>query len=309
MIKPLTAVLLLGASTFGFAPTATAQPLELAMLDGTSAPATGPGGVPINELSGLAWDADEELLYAVSDDGLLHHFRLELKDGKIAKMEPVLSVPLKTGTTPAVVNAEGLAAVNGDNGQTGDTELLVAFEDGPAIHRFRSDGTPLGSVQLPPELVDAARYNEPNSRLEAVAATGEGIITAPEEAMQGKPGDTHTIHGLTGGSWTFATFQPKRSNLKAIEPMPDGRLLVLERTREQKGGPSVGRLRVVDPKSCGEAQPCKVEDLEPGSGTLLNDNFEGMARLSDELYLVVTDKTRKETPVTQFVLISVKPRD
>lgn len=84
-----------------------------------------------------------------------------------------------------------------------------------------------------------------------------------------------------------------------------GKLLVLERTRETKGGPSIGRLRVVDPAGCaGEA--CTAIDLDAGSSTLLNDNFEGLARLSDTLYLVVTDKTKKETPATQFVLFSVK---
>lgn len=303
------AALLIGASTLGFAALATAQPLELTVLDSMTAPATGPGGQAINELSGLAWDADEKLLYAVSDDGILHHFRLEVTDGTISRLEPILSIPLSTGTTPAVVNAEGLAAVNGDNGQAGDTELLIAFEDGPAIHRFKPDGTALGAVQLPDALADPAKYSETNSRLEAVAETREhGIVTAPEEAMLVEAGDTHTIHGLDGKRWTLATFQPKRSNLKAIEPMPDGRLLILERTRESKGGPSVVRLRVIDPNSCGEGHPCDADNLNPGSSALLNDNFEGMARLSDELYLVVTDKTKKETPPTQFVLFALKPK-
>ncbi|MCA0277936.1 MAG: esterase-like activity of phytase family protein [Proteobacteria bacterium] len=307
MMKYLTAALL-GASTFALGAPAMAQPLDLAVLDSKPVPAIGPGGQSINELSGLAWDADEKLLYAVSDDGILHQFSIEVGDGKIVALEPVLSVPLNTGATPATVNAEGLAAVDGDNRKAGDTELLVAFEDGPAIHRFRSDGASLGAVQLPEALADPARYNEPNSRLEAVAVTAaQGIVTAPEEAMMGEPGDTHTIHGLDGKSWSFATFQPKRSNLKAIEPMPDGRLLLLERTREQKGGPSVGQLRVLDPKTCGGDAPCAVENLDPGSSPLLNDNFEGMASLGGGLYLLVTDKTRKEAP-GMFVLVSVKPR-
>lgn len=307
MMKFLTAALL-GASTLALAAPAMAQPLDLAVLDSKPVPTKSPGGQSINELSGLAWVADEKLLYAVSDDGILHQFSIEVGGGKIVVLEPVLSVALNTGTTPVTVNAEGMAAVNGDNGKADDTELLVAFEDGPAIHRFRPDGTWLGAVQLPETLADPSRYSEPNSRLEAVAVTAtQGIVTAPEEAMMGEPGDTHTIHGLDGKRWTFATFQPKRSNLKAIEPMPDGRLLLLERTREQKGGPSVGRLRVLDPKTCGGDVPCAVENLDPGSSPLLNDNFEGMASLGGGLYLLVTDKTRKEAP-GMFALVSVKPR-
>lgn len=306
MIKHFTAVLL-GASTLVLATPVMAGSSELAVLDSQPAPVVAPDGQSINELSGLAWDADEKLLYAVSDDGVLHHFRLEIADGKISSLEPVLSVPLKAGATPQVVNAEGLAVTNGDNGKQGDTELLVAFEDGPAIHRFKADGTSLGAVQLPDALADAAKYSETNSRLEAVAVAGAlGVVTAPEEALLGEPGDTHTIHGIDGKRWSFATFQPKRSNLKAVEPMPDGRLLLLERTREQKGGPSVGRLRVLDPKTCGEANACAVENLDAGANVLLNDNFEGLTGLGGDLYLLVTDKTKKEGPAS-FVLVSVKP--
>jgi len=306
MIKHFTAALL-GVSTFALATPVMAGSPAFAVLHSKPAPVVAPDGQSINELSGLAWDADGKLLYAVSDDGVLYHFRLEIADGKIAKLEPVFSVPLKAGTTSQVVNAEGLAVANGDNGKPGDTELVVAFEDGPAIHRFKPDGTPLGTVQLPEALADAAKYSEANSRLEAVAFAGAlGVVTAPEEALLGEPGDTHSIHGLDGKRWSFATFQPKRSNLKAIEPMPDGRWLLLERTREQKGGPSIGRLRVLDPKTCGEANACAVENLDPGANSLLNDNFEGLTGLGDDLYLLVTDKTKKEGPAS-FVLVSVKP--
>lgn len=305
MLKFFTAALL-GASIL--AGPALAGSSELAVLDGKPVPPTAPDGRSINELSGLAWDTDEKLLYAVSDDGVLHHFRLDIADGKIIGAEPVFSVQLKTGSTPEIVNAEGLAATNGDNGKPGDTELLIAFEDGPAIYRFRPDGTPLAAVQLPEALADAAKYSEANSRLEAVAVTGAlGVVTAPEEALLGEAGDTHTIHALDGKRWSFATFQPKRSNLKAIEPMPDGRLLLLERTREQKGGPSVGRLRIIDLSTCGDATSCTAEDLAPGTSQLLDDNFEGMTHLGGEFYLLVTDKTKKEE-AGAFVLVSIKPK-
>ncbi|MBA8908064.1 esterase-like activity of phytase family protein (plasmid) [Aminobacter sp. NyZ550] len=305
MIKHFTAALL-GASALVLAAPVMAGSSELAVLDSRPAPATAPDGQSINELSGLAWDADEKLLYAVSDDGVLHHFRLEIADGRIANLEPVQSVPLRAGVAPQVVNAEGLAVSNGNNGKQGDTQLLVAFEDGPAIHRVKPDGTVLGALQLPEALADAAKYSEANSRLEAVAIAGSlGVVTAPEEALLSEPGDTHTIHGLDGRRWSFATFQPKRSNLKAIEPMPEGRLLLIERTRQQKGAPSIGRLRVFDPNTCGEANVCAVENLDPGVSQLLTDNFEGLTGLGGDLYLLVTDKTKKEGPAS-FVLVSVK---
>ena len=38
--------------------------------------------LPITEFSDLAWDEDEQLLYAVSDEGLLYHLKLNLSDSK-----------------------------------------------------------------------------------------------------------------------------------------------------------------------------------------------------------------------------------
>lgn len=277
----------------------------LAVLGSAAAPPRGQDGIAISELSGLAWDEDEKLLYAVSDDGILHHFRLAFDASGIQSVESVFAVRLSTGGA-GLVNAEGLAVSGGDNGKAGDSELLIAFEDGPSLQRFAPDGTAGETLTLPPPLSDPGKYNAENSRLEAVAVDARhGILTAPEEPMADKPGDTHSIYSLDGKSWTFKAFQPKRSNLKAIEPMPDGRMLVLERTRDQKGGPDKARLRVVDPAGCGEAVICAAADLATDS-PLLDDNFEAMTRLSGDLYLAATDKKKRDNPPTGFVLFEIE---
>lgn len=279
----------------------------LTVLGSAAAPPRGHDGIAISELSGLAWDEDEKLLYAVSDDGILHHFRLAFDASGIQAVESVFATRLSTGGM-SLVNAEGLAVSGGSNGKAGDSELLIAFEDGPSLQRFAPDGTPRETLALPQPLSDAGKYNADNSRLEAVAYDAErGVMTAPEEPMADKPGDTHSIYSLDGKSWTFKAFQPKRSNLKAIEPIADGRMLVLERTRDQKGGPDRARLRVVDPAGCGDAAICAAADLVADS-PLLDDNFEGMTKLSGDLYLAVTDKKKRDNPPTTFVLFEIKPR-
>ena len=277
----------------------------LTVLGSAAAPPRGQEGIAISELSGLAWDEDEKLLYAVSDDGILHHFRLAFDASGIQAVESVFATRLATGGA-GLVNAEGLAVSNGDNGKAGDSELLIAFEDGPSLQRFSPDGTPGETLALPQPLADPGQYNADNSRLEAVAVDAKlGILTAPEEPMADKPGDTHSLYALDGKSWTFKAFQPKRSNLKAIEPMADGRLLVLERTRDQKNGPDRARLRIVDPAGCGDAALCTAVNLAPDS-PLLDDNFEGMTRLSGDLYLAVTDKKKRDDPPTSFVLFEIE---
>lgn len=283
---------------------------NLEALDSMEIPAEGANGVRIAEFSGLAWDEDEQLLYAVSDGGVLHHFRIRLDGSRIAEIQSVFSAPLATkagaGSGKAATNAEGLATVNGNNGKQSDTELLIAFEDGPAIARFTSRGERIDDIALPGPLADEKQYSKKNSRLEAVAFDERhGMLTAPERPLQGQPEDRHTLFPADGTTWSFGAFQSD-SRLKAIQNLPDGNLLILERTREGKGGAPTARLRYLDFSKCTAKRECQLADLSAEPDPMLVDNFEGMTRLSDDLFLIVTDKTRKDAEPTTFVLFRVK---
>lgn len=289
--------------------TGSAQP-SLEALDSVDLPSEGAAGVRIEELSGLSWDEDEQLLYAVSDGGVLYHFRIRLDGSRIAEIESVFSAPLSTKANETsgkpVTNAEGLTTVNDDNGRRSDSELLIAFEDGPSIARFTPRGEWIANSALPAPLADETQYSKKNSRLEAVAVDERhGMLTAPERPLDGQPEDRHTLHAADGTTWSFEAFQPD-SRLKAIQQLPDGNLLILERTREEKGGAPTARLRYLDFAKCSEKRECHVAELSAEPGPMLVGNFEGMARLSDDLFLIVTDKTRKDAEPTTFVLFRVK---
>lgn len=294
------------ASTFS---TGSAQP-RLEVLDSIDIPSEGAKGVRIEEFSGLSWDEDEQLLYAVSDGGVLHHFRIRLEGPRIVEIEPIFSAPLSTKANGVsgqpVTNAEGLTTVNDDNGQRSDSELLIAFEDGPSIARFSTRGEWVANSVLPAPLADETQYNKKNNRLEVVAVNKHhGLLTAPERPLKGQPEDRHTLYAADGTTWSFEAFQPD-SRLKAIQQLLDGNLLILERTREEKGGAPTARLRYLDFAKCSERRECHIAELSAESDPMLVDNFEGMARLSDDLFLIVTDKTRKDAEPTTFVLFRVK---
>ena len=284
--------------------------LRLDIVDSVDSPVQGMNGYKIEELSGLAWDADEQLLYAVSDTGVLHHFRIRLDGNRIAQIDVVYSAPLawQDGTELKINDAEDVAVLNGSNGKKSDSELLIALEDGPAITRFTPQGKRIADVALPSTLADKSQYAKKNRRLESVAYDARrGIITAPEAPLAGQPENLHTLYAADGAKWSFKAFQPKRSNLKAIEMMPDGNALALERTREKKDAPFSARLRYIDFASCTENAPCGVTELSPDTGTVLENNFEGMTRLSDDLLLLVTDKTANDAEPTRFTLVALKP--
>lgn len=130
-------------------------------------------GLQLNELSGLAWDADEQRLYAVSDKGRVFHFQLTVADRRIVTLQPLYAAALRDhrggGSAPARFNAEGLALLDADNGIRGDTQLLVALENGLRVMRFTPEGQAIAEIALPPALRDPQRYQTDNSRLESIA--------------------------------------------------------------------------------------------------------------------------------------------
>jgi hypothetical protein len=298
------------ASTAMTTPSAVgAGAASLEALDSMEVPAEGVNGVRIEEFSGLAWDEDEQLLYAVSDGGVLHHFRVRMDGTRIAEIQSVFSVPIAAvegeASGRSVTNAEGLTALNDDNGKQSDTELLIAFEDGPAIVRFTPQGKKIDDIPLPGPLADEKQYSKKNSRLEAVAFDKRhGLLTAPERPLEGQPENRHTLYAADGTTWSFEAFQPD-SRLKAIQKMSDGNLLILERTREEKGGAPTARLRYLDFAACSAKRECHLAELSAAPDAMLVNNFEGLARLSDDLFLMVTDKTKKDAEPTTFVLFKV----
>lgn len=309
MISRLAWALPLLASTALTTASAVAGAADLEVLDSIQTPANGANSMSIEELSGLAWDEDEQLLYAVSDRGVLHHFRIRVDGARIAEIRPVFSVPIAaTGSEVSggsLTNAEGLSALNDDNGIQSDTELLVAFEDGPAIVRLTPQGKRIADIPLPGPLADKKQYSKKNSRIEAVAFDKRhGVLTAPERPLEGQPEDRHTLYAADGTSWSFDAFQPD-SRLKAIQKLADGNLLVLERTREKKGGVSTARLRYLDFAACSAERECHLAELVAAQDAMLVNNFEGLARLSEDVFLMVTDMTKKDAEPTTFVLFKV----
>jgi Esterase-like activity of phytase len=264
------------------------------ILDAVNLPVQSSDGQKIKELSGFAWDADEKILYAVSDNGYLHHFKLSITNDKISEVNPFYSTSIADSAVGLqewhLTNAEGLHVRNGDNGTLGDSELLIAFEDGPSIARFTPQGKFLSDEKLPSVLADQASYRNPNKRLESVSElTPHGIITAPEAYLESEANDMHSIFAIDGKTWHFQALQSKQDSVKAIDPLPENRLFVLVRTRDANTDEPQAHLRIVDLKQCGEVIMCPATEVGVSDPSLLANDFEGMTAIGDGLYVIVTD--------------------
>jgi len=287
---------------------ASAAPHALALLGQVQIPALEPDGV-VQELSGIGWDADAGLIYAVSDRGMLYHLRVTVADGRLIAAEAVASYGLadENGAPLAVANAEDLAVLNGANGVAGDTELLIVLEDGPSAARFSPQGMRLAAVDLPPILRDKAAYASKNRGLESIAVDpGHGLITAPESPLAGQPEALHRLYAADGTTWDFPAAQAGESRLKAIAMLDDGDLLVMERLKVAKGKQEA-RLRRVSLGACPPGGICAVEELAIDGQPALPGNYEGMTALPDGRILMVTDQPAKDGTPTVLSLIGPAP--
>lgn len=173
--------------------------------------------------------------------------------------------------------------------------------DGPAVERFSVDGRRLSNDALPGPLVEKKNYGGDNDRIEAVTfSQSEGLIAAPEEPLLNRPEDIHTIFAASGKTWSF--LRQKGSSLKAMEVLPDGNLLILERLKVAKDT-YIDSLRTIDVSACGNATVCNVSALPILSGEFPSDNFEGLARVATDRFVLVPDKKSDESEPASLLLI------
>jgi hypothetical protein len=272
-------------------------------------------GLSFSQLSGLAWDEDEGVLYALSDKGALFHLTPEFRDGnlsglvlrKAAPLHDAAGKPLK----PRDADSEGLDVLRGRNGRRGDAELLVSFERTPRIYRYSPAGKLLGELPLPAPLRALKQYRDPNRMLESVCHDpARTTLTAPEAPRLDESG-THThLYGLDGRKWRYPLEGHFR--ISALECLGDGRVLVLERDFGRVLGRRAVRLRLAhlpaQPPSAGIGVET-LATLDAADGFAV-DNFEGLARHQGNRFFMVSDDNDlfvQRTLLLYFELAGLKP--
>jgi len=263
-------------------------------------------GHRLTEVSGLAWDTAAQQLYAVSDRGLLYRLALTRSSEQPLALQLLSAHPLKAPDGRRV-DAEGLSLLAASESPSGQTELLVASEGPARVLRFNTDGALLGEWALPTALAASRALRRGNSQLEAVAMHPRlGLLVAAEAPSAGGGRAAHEVHSATR-SWTFAAGSGRQVRLKAMDVLPDSRLLVLERA--QAGGGLVNRLLEVDLSACGGTAPCGVTERVVLEGEVDAANHEGMAWLGEDggqtqVLLVSDDRGARQTG-TRFQLVAL----
>lgn len=266
-------------------------------------------------LSGLAWDEDAGILYALSDLGSLFHLQPELNtQGHLTGIQPVVAYALRDNLDqplrPPYDDAEGLAIRNSDNGVQGDTELLVSFEIKPRVVRYSPTGLWRGEERLPALLRDPRNYRSPNQGLEAIMIDPHwSILVGTEIPLLNDPSDQLRLFQLDGHSWNYPLGPAPKSALVAMEAQPDGSLLTLERAFVAPLRPLIISLRQAKLPAPGGVAPLDVTDVavfDSSQGWLL-DNFEGLTRHRDQRFFMISDDNCSTWQSTLLVYFELLP--
>ena len=258
-------------------------------------PATTVDGIRVAELSDLAWDEDDGVLYAVSDQGALFWLKPAFRNGYLTDLTLVKALRLRELHDGKVVrwkrtDAEGMDILKGRNGRRNDAELIISFEREPRILRYRPDGTAIDQYRLPPPLDTADNYSGQNKSLEALCNNPEhGPLTATELPLRGeRPGYTR-IFGLAGKFWYYPA--TANSGIVAMECSGKDALLVLERdymTAMLHTIISLKRVRLSGLAPGATLEPRTLMRLDKTHGLRL-DNFEGLTHHRGNRYFMVSD--------------------
>lgn len=267
---------------------------KLRLLGALELPPRSVNGVRLSGLSGLAWDEDENLLHALSDHGVLFSLRPKFRNGQLADVtllrvasliDPVTRRPVRWTRS----DAEGLDALNARNGRKGDTELLVSFEREPRIVRYQPDGAHIADIPLSAGMRDVKRYRGGNTMLESACNhPHEGPLTAPEAPLDNATGVAR-LYRMDGSAWRFPA---SRGGIVALECLPDGDVLVMERSYSNLSLHWIITLRRLHlpagtpPDSMLPAEILASLDSDQG---LHIDNFEGLTRHRGNRFFVVSD--------------------
>ena len=292
-------------------PPACARIGKLRVLGALELPARTVNGMRFSGLSSLAWNEDDNLLYALTDHGVLFHLRPIFRNGQLADVTLLHVAPLIDPRTRKPVkwrrsDSEGMDILNGRNGRKEDAELIVSFEGDPRIARYRPNGQFIADVPLSDPLNNIRNYRY-NKMLEAVCIhPREGVLTAPEEPLNGEAG-TARLYRVDGSAWRFA---PGRGGIVALECLPDGDVLVMERDYSRFALHWIITLRRLHLPAGTPADTLLTEEsvavLDSGQGLHI-DNFEGLARHRGNRFFMVSDDNDVFVQRTLLVYFELLP--
>ncbi|MBL1142452.1 MAG: hypothetical protein HND53_10510 [Proteobacteria bacterium] len=263
------------------------------------------------ELSGIAWDHDEQSLIVLSDRGVIIHTKPvfnknELIDLNLLSLHPLLDVDGKK-LKHKFTDSEGVALINSRNNRYNDTELLISFERKPRIIRYTTEGKFILKETINNNLNDIDNYQSQNKALEAITLHDQfNIITAPERPLDHN-NNLLSLHSLNDEQWLLEPDNKKYSSLVGLTTLPNNQIIALERSFPGvfAGVTNVIRLLTLEKNSIKQEMLVK---LQPDDG-YFNENFEGISWHKKNRFFMVSDDNDnifQRTLLIYFEILALK---
>lgn len=250
----------------------------------------------LSELSALAYKEDR--LYALSDLGYLCSFNIVISGNTIDALEliDVNQLRSKNGDTlkKSRSDSEGMVLV--------DEMLYISFEREPRVDVFSLNGKKIKRYRIDKELRDIDNYQGKNKALESVAYSHSyGVVTAPELPLRYRDKKYHTLYA-NDKTWKFKA----AASLTAMEFIDDDKLLTLERDFDKSSNQTVVTLTKVFLDEClsGVCRSEILAVLDSQKGWRV-DNFEGLAKVGKNRFLMVSDNNGSLFQKTLLVLFEI----
>jgi len=262
-------------------------------------------------ISGIAYDENRDILYAINDRGRLFSFRVVVKDDEIMDLKSIGGYRLKDEHGRKFLkpwsDSEGLTLI--DNGDK--KSLLVSFERYPRIMKFDVYGNGQNTkFVLPKRLRNIKNFQGRNGALEALTYHPKyGYLTAGEFPLKGQ---IYPYHGIFNANGEVCRFKKEYFDnaVTEFEMMDDGNILVLQRNIDIKKFSIKIILKKVFLDDI-ENGICKSKDLavmKSEDGWDL-DNFEGLTHYKDNIYFMISDDNGnffQKTILTMFKILDSK---
>jgi len=252
----------------------------------------------VHELSALAYKKGS--LYALSDQGILYLFSLDIQDNKIHLLSLKAKYILQNKKSQALKkkkrDAEGLCFYKDG--------FLISFEGKNRVFYASLKGKKIKKMKLNPLLEDKKNYQSSNKGLESVAYSKKyGLITIPEKPLNGSDQHYHSIYAK-GQVWKFKA----EGSVTDIILRDKERLIVLLRKYSYLTQHRRTTLVEVNLNQCNKQNVCKskvLADLDSSDGWKI-DNFEGLAKIDKNRFLMVSDDNESFFQKTLLVLFEIK---
>ncbi len=261
-------------------------------------------GFNFSEISDLAYDKKHHILYMISDEGILYRYRAKFSKNDFSLI-PISATYLKRKNGKRLRkwkrDTEGLAL-------NSKGEIFISREGKPKITKFSSNGVKIKNLKLP-KYLRRVKLRSRNKSLESLAFHPKyGLLTALEWPPKGVPPHFQTIYSLSGKVWHFYMENYKKNGISEIEVMDDGNILVLERAYNGIFGKFVVTLKKVFLNRCDKNHICKSKVLfkiDSAKGWHI-ENFEGLARVGKNRYLMISDDNKNFFEQTLLIYFEIK---